>query len=353
MLSTLFIVCGAFGMTRFNRIIVIILSCLVIVPGFLWFFFQGHAAPEQKVEVFSQSIVFDPRAPERRQYGRLIWRGGLVLTSSNERFGGISGITIDRQGRKITGVIDTGSWITAELVYDGDKLEQLDNVYIGQLSGRNKKPFLLPRDQDAEALVRKGDQYLISFERNHRIGVFSSINGRPSHQVGNVVLPDDSKAMASNKGLESLDIIRGGPLKGSLLVFSEALLNSSEYIKGWIIGEKGADNIYLKAMDGFSITEVESLEDGSLIFLERKYRPAEGVSMRIRFVKSSDVKAGAKLDGEVLLKVGPEFSIDNMEGLAVHKNNQGQTIITLISDDNFSTKQRTLILQFELAQKAL
>ena len=37
-----------------------------------------------------------------------------------------------------------------------------------------------------------------------------------------------------------------------------------------------------------------------------------------------------------------------MEGLCVHQE-QGATILTLISDDNFSFIQRTMLLEFELA----
>ena len=38
--------------------------------------------------------------------------------------------------------------------------------------------------------------------------------------------------------------------------------------------------------------------------------------------------------------------IDNMEGIAVHRNGEGETIVTLVSDNNFSFLQRNLILQF-------
>ena len=38
-----------------------------------------------------------------------------------------------------------------------------------------------------------------------------------------------------------------------------------------------------------------------------------------------------------------------MEGLAVHQDAAGKTVITLISDNNFNSfLQRTLLLQFEL-----
>ena len=46
--------------------------------------------------------------------------------------------------------------------------------------------------------------------------------------------------------------------------------------------------------------------------------------------------------------------IDNMEGLAVRSNDRGQTILTLVSDDNGNTfLQRTILLQFALAPRAV
>ena len=40
--------------------------------------------------------------------------------------------------------------------------------------------------------------------------------------------------------------------------------------------------------------------------------------------------------------------IDNMEGLAVWQNAKDETILTLISDDNFGRLQRTILLDFKL-----
>jgi hypothetical protein len=45
--------------------------------------------------------------------------------------------------------------------------------------------------------------------------------------------------------------------------------------------------------------------------------------------------------------------IDNMEALAVHKDQNGDTVLTIISDDNFNRSlQRTLLLQFTLPRPA-
>jgi len=45
------------------------------------------------------------------------------------------------------------------------------------------------------------------------------------------------------------------------------------------------------------------------------------------------------------------YQIDNMEGIAVHRTAVGETILTIASDDNFSFLQRSLLLQFALAEE--
>jgi len=70
--------------------------------------------------------------------------------------------------------------------------------------------------------------------------------------------------------------------------------------------------------------------------------------MRIRRIPLADVKADAIVDGPVMIEADLGYQIDNMEGIAVHRNAAGETIITLVSDDNFSVIQRSLLLQFAL-----
>ena len=61
------------------------------------------------------------------------------------------------------------------------------------------------------------------------------------------------------------------------------------------------------------------------------------------------VRTGAKLDGPLLIDAVMSTAIDNMEGLAVHRVAEGETVLTLISDDNFSMWQSTVLLQITLA----
>jgi len=62
----------------------------------------------------------------------------------------------------------------------------------------------------------------------------------------------------------------------------------------------------------------------------------------------ADIKADTVLDGRSMIEADLAYQIDNMEGIAVHRNSAGEAIVTLVSDDNFSIIQRNLLLQFSV-----
>ena len=92
------------------------------------------------------------------------------------------------------------------------------------------------------------------------------------------------------------------------------------------------------------------LSPSELLILERRYSPARGVALRIRRVPLSALKPGALVDGKIMIEADMGYQIDNMEGIAVHRTADGQAVITLVSDDNFSVIQRNLLLQFTLVE---
>jgi len=57
---------------------------------------------------------------------------------------------------------------------------------------------------------------------------------------------------------------------------------------------------------------------------------------------------GALIDGPAIFNADLSHEIDNMEGIDAHVTEKGETVLTMISDDNFSLIQRTLLLQFVL-----
>ena len=75
-----------------------------------------------------------------------------------------------------------------------------------------------------------------------------------------------------------------------------------------------------------------------------------GLAIRLRRIPLAQIRPGALVDGAILLEADLGYEIDNMEGLSIHRSTSGETVLTLISDDNFSVLQRTLLLQFTLAE---
>ena len=62
------------------------------------------------------------------------------------------------------------------------------------------------------------------------------------------------------------------------------------------------------------------------------------------------VAPGAVVDGPSLFETDLGNEIDNMEGIDSFVTAEGETVLTLVSDDNFSMIQRTLLLQFTLVE---
>jgi hypothetical protein len=143
---------------------------------------------------------------------------------------------------------------------------------------------------------------------------------------------------------------RGRPLGGSLIAISERGLARNGNILGFLIGGLHRGTFAVKRSDDFDISDAALVPAGDLLILERKFGWSTGLYIRIRRIALSDIAPGALVDGRVLFEADLGQEIDNMEGLSVHRSAHGETVLTLISDDNFSALQRTLLLQFTLAE---
>ena len=130
---------------------------------------------------------------------------------------------------------------------------------------------------------------------------------------------------------------------------AERSLDADGNHRGFIVGGPQTGTFSLRRSDDFDVSDAAFLPDGDLLVLERKFSFAAGVAIRIRRIAGAAIRPGALLDGPVLLVADSHYQIDNMEGLAVRTTADGKTLLTLISDDNNSIFQRTLLLQFALA----
>jgi len=300
-------------------------------------------------------IDFDRDNPERKAFGKLIFRGGLNLFAKSSYFGGYSALALDASGTNLLAISDAGTWLRADLDYDGRTLKGLSNVALGPLLGSDGKPLLDDEDRDSEGMTLvDGDTVqgtaFVSFERRHRIVRYAFTADKFGPPTGTVPLPPAAKRMDANRGIEAITMIRSGRLKGTLVAFSERLTDKNGNLTGWLIGGPMPGSITLKRLAGFDITDTAALPDGGIVILERRFSYSEGIQMRIRRVAASELKPGALIQGEVLMEAADSLNIDNMEAIGVHRRASGETIITLMSDDNFSPLQRTLIMQFTLPE---
>ena len=59
--------------------------------------------------------------------------------------------------------------------------------------------------------------------------------------------------------------------------------------------------------------------------------------MRLVVISQDAIKPGADIAGRELARLELPPVTDNFEGIATHQNEAGDTVLHLISDDNFST----------------
>jgi hypothetical protein len=288
-------------------------------------------------------------------HGQLVWRGGLVLSSDNANFGGFSGLIVSKDGRNLFAVTDAGGWLKANIDYAGTRPTGLSDATIGALLNRGGKP-LRQRERDAEEVVlssgtmEKGE-ILIAFEQVNRITRYRIANSEPGRPLEVIGPPPGLPARARN-GMEAVTILQGGTSRGRIVAFSENAGEKSRHA-GWIWSGNKPQPLNVVSHGGFALTAAASLADGTLLLLERRFTILEGVRMRLRRIDAAAIKPGALLDGEVLIEADMSDEIDNMEALAVHTAPNGDTILTLMSDDNFNSMlQRTLLLQFTLPARA-
>ena len=66
------------------------------------------------IKITAIPIDFDREHPERKQFGKLIYRGGLNLFANSSFFGGYSEMALDPTGTTLLAVSDAGTWLRAD-----------------------------------------------------------------------------------------------------------------------------------------------------------------------------------------------------------------------------------------------
>ncbi|SEG51200.1 esterase-like activity of phytase family protein [Bosea lathyri] len=293
--------------------------------------------------------MFEPRSPEKTRFGQLVFRSGLALSGNHPRFGGFSGLWRSPDGRDLVAITDNGFWLTANVQSRNNRLTGLDRAELAPILGASGRPLHRSRYYDTESLAIGDGVAFIGVERTHDILRFDWGKQGVEARAQVLSVPREIKRLPNNRGLEAIGVMPvGHPLAGAVVAIAERSSGEDEPTLGLILGGRHPGLFRVIRHDGYDITDLAFLPGGDMLLLERWYRPLRGVGMRIRRIAGSSLKPGALLDGPYLIEADLGQEIDNMEGMSVHIE-QGKTVVTLISDDNFSFLQRTLMLEFELA----
>jgi hypothetical protein len=287
--------------------------------------------------------------PDRTRFGNLLFRSGLELRSPVAGFGGFSALWRSPDGRDLVAVADNAHWLRARAETAEGRLSGLVDTVLSPLLLDSGKSLRNSRFYDTESLAVTGKTAFVGVERSHDVIRFdwsrpgTLARGRP------VPVPEDLKDLPGNGGLEAIGVAPPRSLlAGALVAVSERSgRRSNTPTKGFILTGPHRGTFDVVRSDDYDVADLSFLPGGDVLLLDRRFSLLGGFGIRLRRVTEGTIRPGALVDGPVLFESDPSQQIDNMEGLAVHREGR-DTVLTLISDDNFSPLQRTLLLEFAL-----
>lgn len=293
------------------------------------------------IEVSAAPVVFG-----EARVGQLLFRGGLALSSEDPVFGGFSGLEVLEDGRLVA-VSDNGDWFEARMVLDETgALVGVADMRTALMRDESGQPFPNKRAGDSEGLAQFPDgRFAVSFEQTQSIRIYDLNRDGPfgaaiaGPRLGEIAgLPDNVglEAMASTADGALLIGAEGGGATTALLWRTP--LDAQEPVAP--IGRYALER-------GFSLTSLDRLPDGGFVALERFYAPVIGARIRITRFAEEDLSEG---DAEVWASIAPPMPIDNFEAISAVRAPDGAVRLYILSDDNFSERQRTLLFAFDVAQ---
>ena len=269
-------------------------------------------------------LIAGPAAAE------LVHLGSYAWTSNHPRFGGFSAIELTEDGKSFVaisdrGLIARGRFERADGMLSGITLDSFD-PFISATDA-----YLSRADRDSEGLALGPDgQVYVSFEWKHGI---REVNG---NAMGALKKTDAFASLQPNSSLEALALDESG----ALYVIPERSGRPLRPFPVWRLLDGNGDVAFEIPRRGpFLVTGADIGPDGRFYILERDF-VLVGFRTRIR----SFAPDGS---GEEVLLETQVLTHDNLEGLSVWEDDAGLRL-TLISDDNYRSWQRTEIVEYQL-----
>lgn len=312
-------------------------------------FAQPTIRPRREITLTAQSVPLSAVDPKLDHVGGLRFLGGIAIRSSEEGFGGLSGLSLEERNGEIRmiAVTDQGDKVTGRVIFADGRLIGMDSAAIEPLTNLEGQPVSGKLLGDAESVSRLPDgRVLVGFERRHRIWAYGPGLTGPAQPFET---PKALLEAPSNGGLESL----AGFPDGRVIAITEQMRTAAGRFAAFLFqGGTWAPVEWTGSAPGFEPSDAAVLPDGDLLVLERLWSPLAPLDIRSRImrVKGASVKPGAILQGEVLAELRAPLTVENFEGVAALRPSGGAARVLIVSDDNFNGAQRTLLLAFELSE---
>jgi len=285
--------------------------------------------------------------------GQLRFRGGVAITAQDATFGGISDLEVLDDNR-IVAISDNGDWFEARLVLnDAGDLIGVSDVRTAYMRDEAGRLFQDKRHGDSEDLAQLPDgRFAVSFEQTQTIRIYDFNRDGPFGAARPGPRLDGVRDLHRNAGLEAM----AATADGALLVGAEG--GDARTTPLWLAPRDAqtpvASRISYPNAPGFSLTSLDRLPGGGFVALERFYAPVVGARARIAMFSEDSLNARGDALPEltVLAELAPPMPVDNFEGVAAQRLSNGVTRIYIVSDDNFSSRQRTLLYAFDVSSDA-
>jgi hypothetical protein len=316
-----------------RRTLTIVLALLAAAP-----------AAAESIEITATPLTPRGDLPAMAAADRLEYLAGFELSSGSDAWGGISGASITPDGGMLTVVGDTGRWFRLRLSHDADgRLTGIEGGDSGRLRDEEGKPLKGKAVGDAEGLAGAADgSFYVAFEGWHRLWRYRPASDPLRSKARYVRPPKGLTSLPLNEGVEAAAVLPDG----RLVLLSEGGLTESGDRRGWIGDGSRWSEIGLAPTAEFKPTDLAALPTGDLLLLERRVSLFGGFAARLSVIPAATIAPGTRLAGRELAIVADPLPADNFEALAARPAANGSTLIYLLSDDNFSAMQRTLLLQF-------
>ena len=264
--------------------------------------------------------------------------GFLNIDRNEKDYGGFSGLVISNEGTEALVVTDKSFFFVLELRRDENEILTGYSVIRKGRILSSKGEHLNGRNTDSESIViDENNNYYISFESNHRIMMHAEVGGKgvfvPKHPM--------FRKLSVNKGIEALAIDADNRL---IAIPEKPPSGISDIPIFRLQNDKWEIIKYVKINDNFLVTDAEILPEGLLLILERKFSWTQGFKTRFRLISLDKFDNTEPIT--VFTSTANQF--DNLEGVTLWRDKNGEMRILTVSDDNFHPLQQSEIREFFL-----